>query len=247
MFKRIRKSREQSPELASPLTLATENGKAKLSFPPEIVNSMRYMTTRLMYKDKLPPRLAFVSPLRQEGVTYISRAVAVTMANDLNADVCVVELNWWWPDTTLELDSTSGGLAAVLSGDISLDDAIVRTEMPNLAILPSGSMALEQRPVWARHTHLKELINDLGGLFNHLVLDIPAILATNDSIPLASLANACCLVVNQGVTSAESARLALDEISHLQLAGVVMNKVKVSTPSWLLNLIPQDPGPVADL
>lgn len=247
MFKKTPKSKKQNPELTSPLTLAVENENVSLIFPPEIVDSMRYMTTRLMYKGNFPQRLALASPLRQEGVTYISRALATTLAHDFSLDICVVEMNWWWPDSSLNLDTKDAGLAAVLRNEILLEDALLRTGQPNLTLLPSGLMAIGQRPIWARHLRLKGIIEDLSEMFDHLIFDIPALLATNDAIPLASLANACCLVVNQGVTSIESARLALDEISHLQLAGVVMNKVKVSTPSRLLNLIPQDPGPLMNI
>ncbi|MCB8977306.1 MAG: CpsD/CapB family tyrosine-protein kinase [Ardenticatenaceae bacterium] len=247
MFKKKSKSKKGYPELASPLTLSIENENISLKFPPQIVDSMRYMTTRLMYKGKLPQRLALASPIRQEGVTFISRALATTLANDFSFDICVVEMNWWWPDSSLSLNTNDAGLAAVLRNELSLEDALLRTGQSNLTLLPSGLMALGQRPVWARHLRLKEIIEDLSEMFDHLIFDIPALLATNDAIPLASLANACCLVINQGVTSIESARLALDEISHIHMAGVVMNKVNVSTPSQLLNLIPQDPNPLINI
>ena len=67
-------------------------------------------------------------------------------------------------------------------------------------------------------------------------MDIPAILATNDAVPLASLGSACCLVIRQGVTWMEDVKLALDEIDHLSIMGVVMNKFKLNTPSFLVKL-----------
>ena len=72
------------------------------------------------------------------------------------------------------------------------------------------------------------------------MLDIPAVSATNDAVPLASLGDACCLVVHQGVTPIEKVRSTLDEIDHLTVLGVIMNKTHNYTPSFLLNLIPQD-------
>jgi Mrp family chromosome partitioning ATPase len=223
------------------LTFQTLDGDNTQTFPAEVIEALRLAISRLISKKTLPPRLSLVSALRQEGVTYLSRALATILANDLNTSVCAVELNWWRPDKTLILPQGNKGLAGVLAEEIELDLAILRTDRPNLSILPAGKMAVANRPVFARSDFLKETLLKLSEQYEYMVLDIPAILSTNDSIPLASLGDACCLVVNQGVTSIEKVRLALDEIDQLTVLGVIMNRVKTSTPAPLLNLIPQDP------
>jgi len=48
------------------------------------------------------------------------------------------------------------------------------------------------------------------------------------------------MVIRQGVTPINKVREALDEVKHLPMAGVVLNKIQVHTPQWLLNFIPQD-------
>ena len=59
------------------------------------------------------------------------------------------------------------------------------------------------------------------------------------SIALASLADASCMVIKHGVTSIENVRLALDDVNHLRILGVLMNQVNLQTPSLLLRFIPQ--------
>jgi Mrp family chromosome partitioning ATPase len=218
----------------------TIDGNNTQTFPAEVIDALRLAVSRLISKKTLPPRLSLVSALRQEGVTYICRALATILANDLNTSVCAVELNWWRPDKTFILPAGNKGLAGVLADEIKLEQAIMATDRPNLSILPAGKMAVANRPVFARSDYLKETLLKLSEQCEYMILDIPAILSTNDSIPLASLGDACCLVVNQGVTSVEKVRLALDEIDHLTILGVIMNRVKISTPAPLLNLIPQD-------
>ena len=221
----------------------TIDGQNLQTFPAEVIDALRLAVSRLISKKTLPPRLALVSALRQEGVTYISRALATIIANDLDTSVCAVELNWWRPDKTLILPEGNKGLAGVLADEIKLEQALMPTDRPNLLILPAGKMSVANRPVFARSDYLKETLLKLSEQCEYMILDIPAILSTNDSIPLASLGDACCLVVNQGVTSVEKVRLALDEIDQLPILGVIMNRVKIATPAPLLNLIPQDSVP----
>ena len=222
------------------LEMSLEDGTPLMMFPADVIESLRHAISRLVSKKTLPARLSLVAALHQEGVTYLSRALALTLANDLDTPVCAVELNWWWPDKTIPLPVGSPGLAGVLSGEIKLKEAIVRTSQPNLSIIPAGKLAVPDRPTYARSTHLKEILYQLNEQYEYLILDVPAVSVTNDSIPLASLGAACCLVIHQGVTPIEKVKSALDEIDHQKFLGVILNKTRVKTPSFLVNLIPQD-------
>ena len=100
-------------------------------------------------------------------------------------------------------------------------------------------MKTASRAKAARSQALLEIMESLSHRFDHLILDVPAVLASSDSAPLISLADGCCLVIRQGVTQTEDVRSALDTISHLQIYGVILNQVKVATPNLLMRLFPQ--------
>ncbi len=221
------------------LDLTGPDGALWMTFPAEIVDALRHMVTRVARSEPFPARLALLASLEQEGVTYISRALATTMAHDMEATVCTVELNWWRPSHDLPAADDTGGLAAVLAGKTNLEEAVVATGLPNLSIMPAGHVPVEKRAALARSSVLKETIEQLSHQFNYLIFDIPAVLTANDAIPLASLSDAVCLVVRQGVTSVGDARQALDDIDHLPVLGVVMNQIHLATPSLLLQYIPQ--------
>lgn len=167
----------------------------------------------------------------------ISRALAATLAYDLAARVCLVELNWWWPSSAFLSTPHNPGLAGLI-GYSSLDEALAPTGWPNLAYLPSGRVSRVDRPVVARSESLRTTISELGQQFDHLVLDIPAILATNDAVVLAGLSQSSCLVIRHGATHAGDVQRALDDIEHLNIAGVVLNKTIVKTPRFLTSLFP---------
>jgi Mrp family chromosome partitioning ATPase len=205
------------------------------TFPVEIMDALRYFVARVTRQQPFPRRLALLAALRQEGVTYLSRGLALTLAHDLQARVCAVELNWWWPS-----DLPPGpqpGLAAVLDGHVGLNDALWHTADVSLAILPAGVVPREARSRYARQALLQDTLETLHRQFDLLVLDVPALGATSDAISLAGLGTASCLVVSQEATPAESARQALDDVDHMPMLGVLLNRVDHRTPEWVLRYI----------
>jgi Mrp family chromosome partitioning ATPase len=273
----LRKHKRSDSDLSATLTLRTAEGAPLYTFASDVVTSMRHMETSLLYSGNLPTRISMVAALSQEGVTYTTLALATTLAYDLAAQICVVDLNWWspgiktqppstdqiteassrkrrrnknqaeiaaisssTPEQTTALASSTNGLAAVLMGNTSLDEALIPTALPNLTLLPAGSLSPAQRTAMARHDSLKSCIKQLNRRFDHILLDIPAILATSDAIALASLGTACCMVIKQGVTPISHVQRALDDVKHLQLLGVILNQTRNNLPVWVRALIPQE-------
>jgi Mrp family chromosome partitioning ATPase len=132
------------------------------------------------------------------------------------------------------------GLAAVLMGNTTLEEALIPTALPNLMLLPAGNLPAAQRPAMARHDTLKACIKQLSRRFDHILLDVPAILGTSDAIALASLSTACCVVVRQGVTPISQVRRALDDVKHLPMLGIVLNQARMSLPNWVGAFVPQE-------
>ncbi len=230
----FRKPEETGPP---PLVLPMVDGTPAQNFQGGVVDNLRQMTTRLVRNFPLPQRLAMVSSLRQEGVTYLTRGLATTIAHDMHVRVCIVDLNWWWPSDSPLAARDDLGLAGVIAGQATLEEVVAPTGWSNLAYISAGPIPVEHRPVVARSPALVEIIDDLSERFDHLILDIPAIRATSDAVPLASLGEACCLVIRQGATIVEDVRPALDEIDHIPILGIILNKVQLHTPTWLTKLI----------
>lgn len=227
-------------QVHTPLALATAAGTPVMTFSAEVVEALRYILARLKRRGALPPALALVAALNGEGVTYVSRALGTVMANDLPATTCVVELNWWRPAAEIPAANGDKGIAAVSRGEVPLAEALVETNFPNLVLLPAGYVPRQERTALANSEGLATLLNDLSDRFDYLVLDIPAVLATSDAIPLVSLADACCLVVDYGAASVEKIGQALEDIDHVAVLGTIMNEVELATPQWLLNFMPRE-------
>jgi Mrp family chromosome partitioning ATPase len=194
-----------------------------------------------------PETVALTSALREEGVTHTALALGAVLAMDTSKSVCLLDTNWYWPALPV-VDSP--GLAAVLDGEVSIDDALVpvRASTGNdewgagegsLSVMPAGRMAPARRVTAARGPELKQTFSRLRTRFDYLLLDTPAVLATSDAIALAGLADACCLVVHQGATPAATVQEALAAIRHLNVVGVIMNQVRVDMPAGLAGQLTQ--------
>lgn len=259
MAKPQKPKKRGGPDTSLPLRAA--DGTPFVAFPAQSTQHFRRLLTGLMHRDGLPRRLSVMATLPKEGVTYTTLALATTLASDMAVSVCAIELNWQSPGMQAQLaagekkkpakrtkaggDAASGGtgspgLAAVLTEKATLEEALIQTDLPNLALLPAGELPPFQQAYMARSERLHECIEQLSQKFDYMVLDIPAIRSTSDAISLASLGTAGCMVVQQGVTSVSKVREALDEVKHLPILGIILNQVNIHTPRWILDLIPQD-------
>jgi Mrp family chromosome partitioning ATPase len=232
-LQRYKKRRDEVPGRDIPEI----EGEPEYLYDGEVVQGIRQLISRLNMKGGLPRSLAMIAALRQEGVSYLSQVLAATIANDLGHRVCLLELNYWWPNPEFQFEEDQGSLAAVIDKRMKLDRAIIRTGWPNYNILPAGVIPPHNRPKVANSDEIREIIIELEDLYDHIILDIPAILATTHAVALASLASASCFVIHQGITHIEDVHQALSEVEHLNMIGVALNRARFSSPRRLVRVI----------
>ena len=197
-FKRKSKKKNDDDFVGEAEFMKTADDQMVAEFPSTVINQLRHMVTRLKYTDDLPTTISLVSAIRGEGVTYTTWALASIIANDLQAKVCAVELNWEFPTEQTFLDEDCG-ITSVLTGRKSLDDVICKSQNDCFDFILAGSMAAQFRATFARSEKLKELIEELQDRYDYVLIDAPATLSTSDAIPLASLSTSCCLGVKSAM------------------------------------------------
>ena len=89
----------------------------------------------------------------------------------------------------------------------------------------------------AKSDRLAEVMDELSGHFDHLVLDLPAVLATSDALGLALLCDAYALVVLQGVTTQDQVLDAFDELRGVVNLGIILNRDSSHIPKFLRRLV----------
>lgn len=237
---RLRRRRVPAPALV----MQREDGEWLHTVPAAVATELRYLVARLELEGKLgvPTRIGVIAALGGEGVTTLCRSLACVLALDhLERSVCIVDLNWWSPAPGA---SSGPGVAGVLRGEVDLDQAVVPTETPRLAHLPSGEVDPANRPALASSRGLHDLLEQLSGRYDHLLLDLPPVFGASESLLLAAHATATLLVVRAGATSARDARDVSEALRPLDLLGVVLNRHDDSTPDTILRHV-APPSPLA--
>jgi Mrp family chromosome partitioning ATPase len=218
------------------LSIVELGGQLLHTAPASVTSSLRYLLTRLQLDDadEIPRRLAVTSALHGEGVSYIARSLAAVIAHDLERMVCVVDMNWWSGSRD---DPTSLGLSdAVLRGHAP-DEVLVETVSENLWFMPAGTVALAGRPALAKDPRLASTLDELEQRFDHLLFDLPPVLATSDAIALARFADMYGLVVRYGVTTFAQVKSALDELAGIPTMGLIVNRSDSSIPRVVRRLV----------
>jgi succinoglycan biosynthesis transport protein ExoP len=206
--------------------------------PSRVASSLRYFLARIQLHGTqgLPARLALTSALAGEGVTYVARSLAAVVAYDTQASIAVVDLNWRRPPRADE-DAEQPGLADAVEDGVPVDRVIMHTSNPKLSLVPAGVIPVARRPAVSGSTALATVVDELESRFDHLLLDLPPVLASSEAMNLAQLADAYVLVVQQGVTAEAQVEAALEEMRGAEALGVILNRYHSHIPRRLRKLV----------
>lgn len=214
------------------LTIEYANGVPLHTTPPSVVAELRYAVARIQADDAggVPCVVGVLSAISGEGVTFVTRSLATVLARDLDRSVCIAEANWWSGPPAPQSDL---GLADVVIGAAQLDDALQETRDRRLWHLPAGSIDPLRRASLARAQEMAKALTDLAARFDHVLLDLPAVLTTSDALALAVHCHGSLLVVQQGATRVTDVKHVLRELSGTPLLGVIMNRATTPIPEYL--------------
>ena len=118
------------------------------------------------------------------------------------------------------------GLASVLSGSDTLDQAIQRTEIEGLDVLPCGPAPLNPAEL-LNGPAFAEKLEELAERYDIVLLDSPPITAVADARILAACADVSMLVIRLETTTRKQAEAARDGLRSVgaRLLGVAVNGV----------------------
>jgi capsular exopolysaccharide synthesis family protein len=174
------------------------------------------------------------SALPQEGKTTTSINCAVVLAQK-GIRVLLIDADLRRPGIhkTLGMGPRSG-LSNVLTGSASLQQAITRSSiLPNLSILTAGTPPPNPAELLAS-TNMVDVLEELRGQYDHIVLDTPPTLSVTDAVVLSPRADAIVLVIRSGQTTKQALRRSRDVLMQVnaKLSGVLLNAVDLSSPDY---------------
>jgi capsular exopolysaccharide synthesis family protein len=148
-----------------------------------------------------PPQALLVTSAQPgEGKTCTALNLALGLAQR-GVPVVIVDADMRRPGVAraLNIKTNGAGLSTVLSGEYNLDDALSQFEpAPNLWVLPAGPEAPNPADLLSSPS-MKNLLQELRGRFEHVVLDSAPLLLVTDATILSGMVDGVVLVVESGV------------------------------------------------
>jgi polysaccharide biosynthesis transport protein len=186
-----------------------------------------------MSPDRPTRTIVVTSPSPQEGKTTTAINLGVTMA-EAGGRVLIVDTDMRRPRLHRSFGvPNQTGISSVIVGKVTLEEAIKRTDVPNLDVLPCGPVP--PNPSELLHTErFSAVLADCARLYDRIILDSPPTSAVTDPAVLGNLADGVVLVVKAGETTRDSATHARRQLmtAKARLLGVVVNAIDFSNPAY---------------
>jgi capsular exopolysaccharide synthesis family protein len=185
----------------------------------------RALRTRILHADNgtAVNVLLVTSPGRGEGKTTTAGNLALTMAQDYQRRICLVDADLRHPQLQHMFGLPAGpGLADVLTGQATLDEALVTIEEHQITLLPAGHIPAHPAELLGT-TAMRRLLDTLRSRFDRVVVDSPSTAPLADVGVLTPLVDSVLLVVRSSVTSKPAIHDAVAALDGAKLLGVVLN------------------------
>ena len=129
--------------------------------------------------------------------------------------------------------ATTPGLAEVLKGEATLEDAVVRNADPNVALLPAGD-GLTTPPEIIESEQFRQMLSQLESEYDTILIDAPPVLVASDARLLCKQVDAVAMVVRAKSDSRGMVNRMMGELEghRADILGLVLNGVYSSAGGY---------------
>ena len=185
----------------------------------------RALRLRVSHTDQESPAhvILVTSPGRREGKTLTAANLALTMAQDFQRSICIVDADLRHSRLHKVFGLSDGpGLADVLSGHSTLADALTRLDDQQVTLLAAGRASMHPAELLGSPA-MRGTIETLRSQFDRVIIDAPSAGPLADLGILTPLADQVVLVVRAGQTTKPAIHDAVATIGQTRLLGIVLN------------------------
>ncbi len=167
--------------------------------------------------------LVVTSPLSGEGKTTAAINLGLVTALSLDRKVLLIDCDLRRPGVHKSLGlQPDAGLAEVLTGIASFDEAIMPVEGVGLDVLPVRSRPANPSELLASEK-MRELVEEAGRRYDRVIIDTPAVLGLPDAKAVCDLCDGMVMVVRADKTSQQDVQSALEVLDRRRVLGLVLN------------------------
>lgn len=240
--RRARNDQTAGPSAALPATTQSLTTTAAITryddIPAPLAEALRRIVNRheLRHENLLPATISATAPVRGEGTTTVSQALATLIAQEMGRYVCWVDCSWLAGGRSEETDDDDGrpSLIEILADRSKVLAAFQSApDLSQLLVLNSGKVPASKRNMIVRSPEFDQLLDVLTAEFDHVIFDIPPVLENANGLAFLRRSDASLLVVRQRATSLAQFERALDATQPTPNLGVVLNRFDSKVPHRL--------------
>lgn len=183
--------------------------------------------------DKEIKSIMVTSPESADGKSTTAANLAIVFAQQ-GKSVLLVDTDLRIPSVHYAFHASNMyGLTSVLTREVDIDAAIMKTYIPNLAILTSGAIPPNPSELLSSKA-MEKLMTELKDRFDMIIYDTPPVLAVADAQIIGHKCDGVVLIVASGKTNKDYALKAKEllENARSQLIGVIVNGVETSKKEY---------------
>ena len=170
--------------------------------------------------------MAITSPIPACGKTMVSINLAMSIAHHTNRTAMLVDFDLRRPTVAKYMGLTEGpSLNDVLSGDASIDEALVNPGLDRFVVLPTA-MPIKNSSEVLSSRKVANLVTEFRDRYAEriVIFDLPPLLGTDDAMIMLSQVDCVLVVVGNGMVSKTDLTESMRYINPDKLLGTVLNK-----------------------
>ena len=177
-----------------------------------------------------PNLIMVTSALQGEGKTFsaINLAMSIAMEQDKTVLLVDADISKASAGRLLGVPDSSPGLIDVLEDQrLHIGDVILRTNIPNLRIVPAGRVHERATELLASQS-MYRVADELAQRYSDrvVIFDSPPMLLTNEAQVVASIVGQIVFVIAAEKTSQRAVSEALSMLGDEAMVGMILNKAK---------------------
>jgi protein-tyrosine kinase len=167
------------------------------------------------------------SSLAGEGKTFTSINLAMSIAMEMDKTVLLIDADVAKPDVTsrLGIQAKTGLIDVLLDERLTLQDVLLRTDVPKLTLLSAGRKHVHATELLASD-RMRQLAMEISTRYHDriVIFDSPPLLLTTEARVLASLMGQVVVVVEESRTPQHVVKEAVELLATNEIVGIVLNK-----------------------
>jgi exopolysaccharide/PEP-CTERM locus tyrosine autokinase len=197
----------------------------------------KILRTNLLFPEsgKLSKTILITSAAPGEGKTFTAMNLAISLAQSLNSYVLLIDADIRKPEVhkRFGFKESVEGLSDFLSDNIPIQSLLLKTQIPNLRLLPGGKVVSNPSELISSEK-MKRLLNELAARYSDrfIVIDAPPAKLASETSALAHFVDQIIAVVRSGRSDRNMVEETLNLVGRDKVKGVVLNCYDVRSAKY---------------